>query len=115
MASIQWIPTELDPRKMIAVPTRDAVLALLRARRAATMSHDATADGTVTVRVTEHPALDQVGGIVRVDDGPRGPLGIARIGRTSFVAYQLDIHGLRELPVEVDSDAGSLRVRRATR
>jgi len=110
MPAIQWVATELDPRKMIAIPTRDAVLALLLAHVSASPPHHAMQDGTVTVRVSEHPSLGEVGGIVRVDDGPRGPLGIARIGRTSFVAYQLDSQGLRELPVEVDDADGSLRV-----
>lgn len=115
MPVIQWIATELDPRKMIAIPTRDALLALLLAHLSASPPHHATPDGTVTVRVSEHPALASVGGIVRVDDGRRGPLGIARIGRTSFVAYQLDEHGLRELPVELDASQGALRVRRTAR
>jgi len=115
MPAIQWIATELDPRKMIAIPTRDAVLALLLAHLSASPPHRAAPDGTVTVWVSEHPSLEAVGGIVRVDDGPRGPLGIARIGRTSFVAYQLDDQGLRELPVEVDLDDGALRVRRTAR
>jgi hypothetical protein len=115
MFTIEWIPTELDPTKTIAVPTRDALLSLLRARLAAAVPHQSASDGTVTVRVSEHPSLREVGGIVRVDDGRRGPLGIARIGRSSFVAYQLDSQGLREVPVEVDARAGSLRVRRPTR
>jgi hypothetical protein len=96
---------------MIAEPTLNAVRALLRARIRAASPH-ASSNGTVTVRVSEHPSLDEVGGVVRVDDATSGPLGIARIGRTSFVAYRLDADGLRQLPMEVDAGSGTLRVSR---
>jgi hypothetical protein len=53
--------------------------------------------------------LQAVGGILRVEHGD-GPLGIARIGRTSFVAYRLDARGLRQVPLELDEGAGTLHV-----
>ena len=71
--------------------------------------------GSVLVRVADHAALGEVGGVARVDDGARGAVAVARIGRTCFVAYQLDPHGLRELPVEVDATGASLRVQCAVR
>lgn len=110
MTSIGWVPTELEPRRMIAVPTLEAVRALLRAHTAGV--HRASQGGaTVSVRVDEHAALAEVGGVARVEGGARGAVAIARIGRTSFVAYQLEPEGLRELPVEVEAADGSLRVR----
>jgi hypothetical protein len=110
MITIRWVPTELDPHKMIAVPTLDAVRTLLYAHLTASRPHDSMPDGSVIVRVDEHASLGEVGGVVRVDDRARGPLGIARIGRTSFVAFQLSADGLRQVPVDVDEDAGTLRV-----
>lgn len=107
---IRWIPTELDPRKMIASPTLDAVRALLRAH-AAMGSRTAQPGARVRVRVEEHPPLSEVGGVARVDDGSRGAVAVARIGRTSFVAYRLDAAGLRQLPVDLDPHDGSLEVR----
>lgn len=110
MSPIRWVPTELEPRRMIAVTTLDAVRALLRAQAAGREPHPPV-EGTVTVRVAEHPPLGLVGGVARVDDGTRG-VAIARISSSTFVAYQLEAQGLRELPVEVDGATGSLRVRR---
>lgn len=107
MSSTRWVPTDLDPSRMIAERTLEAVRALLRAAAVARASQGG---GTVKVRVEEHAPLNQVGGVARVDDGARGVVAVARIGRTSFVAYQLDPQGLRELPVEVDAADGSLRV-----
>ena len=113
MTAIRWVPSELDPHKMIAVPTLDAVRALLRAPIKASPPAGPASDGSVIVRVDAHPSLGQVGGIARVDDRARGPLGIARIGRTSYVAFQLGPEGLRQLPVDLDEDEVTLRVQHA--
>jgi len=110
MTAMRWVPSELDPHKMIAVPTLDAVRTLLRAPIQASPPAGSAPDGSVIVRVDAHTSLSHVGGVVRVDDSDRGPLGIARIGRTSFVAFQLSAAGLRQVPVEVDEAAGVLRV-----
>jgi hypothetical protein len=110
IASIGWVPTELEPRRMIAVPTLEAVRALLRAH-AAGVHRVSRGGATVSLRVDEHAALSEVGGVARVEGGARGAVAIARIGRTSFVAYQLEPQGLRELPVEVDPADGCLLVR----
>jgi hypothetical protein len=112
MTTIRWVPTELDPHKMIAEPTLNAVRTLLGAQLEASPPAGSTPDGSVIVRVDAHASLGQVGGVVRVDDRVRGPVGIARIGRTSFVAFQLSAEGLRQVPVHLDEDAGTLRVQR---
>jgi hypothetical protein len=107
MAPIGWIPTDLDPRKMIAVPTLNAVRAVLSRGpqwwRAQPLA-------PITVKVDDHPLLTEVGGVARVADGPGGGVAVARIGRTSFVAYRLDDEGLRELRVQLDEARGTLRV-----
>ena len=113
MTAIRWVPSELDPHKMIAVPTLDAVRTLLRAPIQASPPAGSAPDGSVIVRVDAHTSLGQVGGITRVDDHARGPLGIARIGSTSYVAFQLGPEGLRQLPVDLDEDEVTLRVQRA--
>ena len=113
MTTIRWVPTDLDPRKMIAVSTLDAVRTLLRAPLLAAPPLATTPDGGVIVRVGDLPPLHAVGGVVRVDDRACGPVGIARIGRTSFVAFRLAADGLRQVPVELDEAAGTLRVQAA--
>lgn len=112
--AMRWLPTQLDPTRMIAERTLEAVRVLLRAQ-AALAGARVSQGGTVRIRVADHGPLNEVGGVARVDDGARGAVAVARIGRTSFVAYQLDQQGLRELPVEVDAADGSLRVQCALR
>ena len=109
MAGHRWVPTQLDPRLMIAERTLEAVRALLRAQ-AVFAGARTSPGGSVLVRVADHAALGEVGGVARVDDGARGVVAVARIGLTCFVAYRLDPHGLRELPVEADAAGASLRV-----
>lgn len=109
MASIQWIPTELDPRKMIAVPTLEAVRALLRAAAVRAPQRPSKSQ-PIEVRIDEHPTLTQTGGVARIDQGAAAPVAIARVGRTSFVAYRLEPTGLRELRVAVDATADTLTI-----
>jgi hypothetical protein len=111
---MRWLPTELDPKRMIAERTLEAVRALLRAQ-AVYAGTRVSGGGTVLVRVEEHAPLNEVGGVARVTDGGSGAVAVARIGRGSFVAYQLEPQGLRELPVEIDATDGSLRVQCAVR
>ena len=110
-ASIKWIPTALDPHKMIAEPTLQAVRTLLRGSgEAAPASGWKAAEEGVTVRIQDHPVLSEVGGVARVDSGPQAAVGVARIGRASYVAYEMTEQGLRELPVEVDPAGNMLRI-----
>jgi hypothetical protein len=64
------------------------------------------------VRVDDHPILGQIGGVARVDPGPGGAVGIARVSRSSFVAFELGAEGLHELPVDVDDRSGTLSIER---
>jgi hypothetical protein len=108
MAGIRWIPTAHDPHKMIAEATLQALRAVLTATRPSLPGvRDGTAVEPVTIRVEDHPILSEVGGVARV-----GRVAVARISRASFVAYEMDLAGLHELPVENDPAAGLLRVRR---
>jgi hypothetical protein len=110
---IGWVPTQLDPRKMIAVPTLALVRAYLKdadVPPAPTLGGDAT----LTARVQDLPALFRIGGVARLDGGTRGPVAVARISRATFVAFEPTAEGaeLRELPVEVEPATGALRVLR---
>lgn len=107
-------PSVLDPRRMIATATLQTVHAILRGSGGHRLAAGATASvGPVTVSVPEHPILSRIGGVARVDPGPGGPVGIARVSHSGFVAFELGPDGLAELPVEVDASLSTLRVHRA--
>ena len=101
-SSIKWLPTTLDPRKMIAEPTLNALRVLLGST--AGRRRNTTGAG-VAVRLQDYPVLGEVGGVTRVES-----VGVARIGSSSYVAYEIGDEGLKELPVSVDSATGTLRI-----
>lgn len=99
---------------MIAVATLETVHAVLRGSGRHHLTQlTAAPTAPVTVNVRDHPILSRIGGVARVDPGPGGPVGIARISHSTFVAFELGPEGLAELPVEVDGSVSTLRVRRA--
>lgn len=108
-----FVPSRLDPRRMIAAATLDTLRVLLRGsgpyRQPTAGGEPAT---PVTVRLPDHPILSRIGGAARVDPGPGGAVAIARISCSSFVAFELGSSGLRELPVELDANGTTLLVRR---
>lgn len=107
-------PSLLDPRRMIAVSTLETLHAILRGSgRHRSTDLSAAAAGPVNVGVSDHPILSRIGGVARVDPGPGGPLGIARISQSSYVAFELGPDGLEELPVELDHATTTLRIHRA--
>lgn len=100
MRAVKWIPTELDPHHMIAEPTLQAVRALLQ---------DASGGVTapVSVPLENYPVLAEVGGVVRVESLG---VGVARISRTSFVAFEMAVDGMHEVPVQLDQAGGTLTI-----
>jgi hypothetical protein len=109
----RFVPSQLDPRRMIAAATLDTVRALLRGSGPHRCVPDDQPLPRVTVRVHDHPILGRIGGVARVDPGPGGAVGIARVSRSSFVAFELGADGLHELPVEVEEDGSTLSIERA--
>ncbi len=111
----RFVPSQLDPRRMIAAATLDTLRALLRGSGSHRCAPDDQPLPRVTVRVQEHPILGCIGGVARVDPGPGGAVGIARVSRSSFVAFELGADGLHELPVDVDERGTTLHVERVSR
>jgi hypothetical protein len=109
----RFVPSELDPHRMIAAATLDTIRALLRGSGPHRRPTDAGPLPRVTVRLEDHPILDRIGGVARVDPGPGGAVGIARVSRSSFVAFELGADGLHELPVQVDDLGSTLHIDRA--
>lgn len=108
----RFVPSQLDPRRMIAAATLDTVRALLRGSGPHRCAADDHPLPRVTVRVQDHPILGEIGGVARVDPGPGGAVGIARVSRSSFVAFELGADGLHELPVQVEQSGATLSIER---
>ena len=111
----RFVPSQLDPHRMIAATTLDTLRALLRGSGPHRTPADDEPPPRVTVRVEDHPILERIGGVARVDPGPGGAVGIARVSRSSFVAFELGAEGLHELPVDVDERGTTIHVDRASR
>lgn len=114
---IEWIASAVHPRRMIASPTVLALRALLSAvrsepaARATPTSPLAPGDErtrTLSVPLKDVPGLHEVGGVATVTADGGETVGVARVGRTSFVGFKLDGDTLREIEVELDETKGSL-------
>lgn len=108
----RFVPSQLDPHRMIAATTLETLRALLRGSGPHRPPVDDQPPPRVTVRVEDHPILGRIGGVARVDPGPGGAVGIARVSRSSFVAFELGADGLHELPVDLDDDGATLSIER---
>lgn len=116
---IEWIASAIHPKRMIASPTVAAVRALLGGRRsqpaALEGSGDAGPDGksaqhALSVRLADMPGLGDVGGVAKLVSDEGDAIGVARVGRTSFVGFKLDGEVLREIEVELEESTGRLRI-----
>lgn len=109
---LSWIASIFHPDRKIAGATIAALRALLRSRHStpAPATPASLPAQTVRVRLAEVPDLGEVGGIARVEAGAGGAIGVARVGRNSFVGYRLTGEELEEVPVDVDETAGELHI-----
>jgi hypothetical protein len=62
------------------------------------------------VPLEDVPGLQEVGGVAVVAAEGGETVGVARVGRTSFVGFKLDGDTLREIEVELDEPSGSLHI-----
>jgi len=106
--SIGWVPSLFDPARKVARPTLAAIERLLKARPTAARPTRSPAERTVLL--TGVPGLSEVGGIACVNAEDASPVGIARVGRSSFVGYRLDTAGLTEVPIGFDERTGMLTI-----
>ena len=108
---IGWVGSVFHPERKIASATLMALKAILNGRRevAAAPVH-AHGAGPLVLRLEDVPDLDQVGGIAKVAVDTGEEVGIARVGRTSFVGYRLEEDVLREIEVELDEATGRLKI-----
>jgi len=117
---IGWIGSVFHPKRKIASPTLVAIKAMLSGRRQnpAMPTVEVPAQPFLSGRVpplaevnlVDMPDLETVGGIAKLAVDTGETVGIARVGRTSFVGYKLEEDVLREIEVELDEASGKLRI-----
>jgi Rieske Fe-S protein len=61
-------------------------------------------DGGFTIRISDFPALEQVGGIARVDGNTANPLAVSRLGSTSFAALSMICPHAGYKPISIQPD-----------
>lgn len=110
---VPWIASVFRPGYKVARPTILALGRLLRgeASRDGTPPPPASEVASVdAIPLSAVPALADIGGVAKIETGDHAELGIARVGRTSFVGFRLSDAELEEVPVEYDDQTGTLRV-----
>jgi hypothetical protein len=106
-----WIASVFHPERMIAAPTLAAIKAVLTGRRSIPAINVTPTIGEVmAINLADVPELGEVGGIARVTVESGEEVGIARVGRTSFVGYRLEADVLKEIDLQLDEEAGKLKI-----
>lgn len=113
---IEWFTSAVHPKRMIASPTLAALRALLSGLRSESRALAGRTPSMASVGrppalfvpLKDVPGLQEVGGVAMVVPEGGEPVGVARVGRTSFVGFKLDGDALREIEVELDETNGSL-------
>lgn len=109
-AGFGWITSVFHPERKIATTTMAAIKAVLKGRRSiSTINLNANPDN-LAIDLAEVPELQEVGGIARVAVETGEELGIARVGRTSFVGYRLEEDVLKEIDLQLDEESGKLKI-----
>jgi hypothetical protein len=110
---IEWTASSVHPKWMIASPTLSALRSLLGDPRSVPAVPASTEDRrpqTLSVRLEEVPGLAEVGGVAKVVADSGAAVGVARVGRTTFVGFRLDGEDLQEIEVALDESAGRLLI-----
>ena len=108
---VSWVHSLFNHERKVARPTLSALNALLGGGSAdpAIGVHIAPlAGGANVIDLAALPALQEIGGVVRIESPGETPLAVARVGRRSFVGYRMDADGLAEVPIELDDAAVKL-------
>jgi hypothetical protein len=112
-----WIESIYRPGYKVARSTLKTIGRILSGEREepapkAVAAPEPTGGGAIPL--TEVPALAEVGGVAKVETADRTTLGIARVGRNSFVGFRLDNEMLAEVEVKYDDQSATLRIGNAT-
>lgn len=109
---VPWVASIFRPGYKVARPTLLALGRLLRGEAARDGSPAAPApevSAGEAIPLSAVPGLADIGGVAKVETGD-AELGIARVGRNSFVGFRLSDAELEEVAVEYDDQTGTLRI-----
>jgi len=109
---VPWVASIFRPGYKVARPTLLALGRLLRGEAARDGSPAAPApevSAGEAIPLSAVPGLADIGGVAKVETGD-SELGIARVGRNSFVGFRLSDAELEEVAVEYDDQTGTLRI-----
>ncbi len=108
---ISWIASIFHPHRMVSAPTLAALQAVLTGRKPSTAAHaNSVGPDALSVPLSDLPDLNEVGGIARIALGDGEAVGVARVGRTSFVGYRLEADVLKEIEIILDEGEAQLRI-----
>jgi len=110
---VPWVASIFRPGYKVARPTLLALGRLLRGEAARDGSPPAPASEVSSVDaipLSAVPGLADIGGVAKIETGDHAELGIARVGRTSFVGFRLSDAELEEVAVDYDDQTGTLRI-----
>ncbi len=108
-----WIESVYRPGYKVARSTLKTLGRILNgagAEDVASPQAEPSAPGENAVALTQVPALNEVGGVAKVETPDHTTIGVARVGRTSFVGFRLDHEQLAEVEVQFDEANGTLRI-----
>ncbi len=107
---MSWIASVFNPQRMISAPTLAALQAVLTGRRPSTPARaQSSGSDAMAVPLADVPDLQEVGGIARITVDGGEEVGVARVGRNSFVGYRLEADVLKEIEIILD-EGGELRI-----
>ncbi len=109
-AKMAWIASVFHPERKIAASTLASIKKVLTGRRSISAINLAANADTMAIDLASVPELSEVGGIARVTVDSGEEVGIARVGRTSFVGYRLEADVLKEIDLQLDEEAGKLKI-----
>lgn len=108
-----WIDSIFRPGYKVARPTLLQLGRLLRGEPARDGTAPAPAQEVPAgdaIPLSAVPGLADIGGVARVETEDHSQLGIARVGRTSFVGFRLSDAELEEVAIDYDAQTGTLRI-----
>jgi len=116
-SEVQWIALDHGHGRVVARRTLTALAKIVEST-ASELPHAVTSGlhgPPVTVRLDEVPQLADIGSVAELQPRPGQRIGVARVGRSSFVAFarvkssvSADGEELVELDVRVDEEAGTI-------
>jgi hypothetical protein len=110
---VPWIASIFRPGYKVARPTILALGRLLRGEASRDGAPPPPASEVASgeaIPLSAVPGLADIGGVAKIETEDHAELGIARVGRNSFVGFRLTDAELEEVAVDYDDQTGTLRI-----